>query len=539
MMIIKKKCLLCFSAILMSMLFISQSFSATYYIKNSGDDSASGLSDKSAWKTISKVNGFKFSDGDIVRFKRGDVFYDATMTSPGVNNFTIEDYGDGEKPLFDGDKIQPIYIKDNIRNLTIRNIDISGQDWKSGEHASNILIESVNGVVISGVRGNGHRGGNNSGGRTAIRIRYCYGDVELSNLYLYNWGPTNLPQLGKDIQGIAIRQGNLNNIKIHHSTVFNVNADCIQVANFKGEKCEIYANKFYNFGENAIDVKAADNFDIYDNEFFREPGYGLGGSGSQGESIVTHGEGKDIMERAANNITIRDNYFHDTQYTAFRSSSSEGYGTNNLSIYSNVFVNCKRSVWIGQNTVNAQIFNNIFVNNIDYNDCSSSTCNAIFLDRHSKNDIQISNNTIYNNLQNTKYAIYMVAGSKTVIKYNIIWHNSSSTGAFPFYWKGEGTAPIVEANCWFNPGNSNRVKFDSKTFSASQSDSWVKSGHPGELFGDPLFSDPRAGDFSLKNTSPCSLEGKSFGSNLDYQKILFFRKTSNLSPPKNVRFSGS
>jgi hypothetical protein len=534
-----KRFWLLFSVALTSMLIVGHAFGATYYVKNSGDDGGSGLSDKNAWRTISKVNSFKFADGDTVRFRSGDVFNDATLKSPGVNNFTIEEYGDGEKPLLDGDRIQPISIKDNIRNLTIRNIDISGQDWTSGEHASNILIEAVNGVTISGVIGNGHRGGNRSSGRTAIRIRYCYGDVELSNLYLYNWGPTDLPQMTKDIQGVAIRQGNLNSIKIHHSTIFNVNADAIQVANFKGVKCEIFANKFYNFGENAIDVKAADNFDIYNNEFFREPGYGLGGSGSQGESIVTHGEGKEIMERPASNITIRDNYFHDTQYTGIRSSSSAGYGTNNLSVIRNVFENCKRGVWIGLNTVNAQISDNIFMSDIDFDDCSASTCNSIFLDRHSKSNITISNNTVYNNQQNTKYAIYMVAGSQTVIKHNIVWHNSNAKSAFPFYWKGEGKAPLVEENCWFNPNNSNRVKLASQTFSAAQLDSWVQSGHPGELFENPLFNDPKAGDFSLKSTSPCRNEEQSFGSSVDYQKMPFFGKTSNLSSPKNVRLSGS
>jgi hypothetical protein len=149
------------------------------------------------------------------------------------------------------------------------------------------------------------------------------------------------------------------------------------------------------------------------------------------------------------------------------------------------------------------------------------------------------NNTVYNNQQTTKHAIYMVAGAKTAIKHNIIWHNNSSPSAFPFYWKGEGAAPIVEANCWFNPANSNRLNLGSQTFSASQLDSWVQSGHPGELFGDPLFRDPKAGDYSLRDSSPCRFNGKSFGSDLEYPKMPFFTKKSSLAPPQNFRLSGS
>jgi hypothetical protein len=45
---------------------------ATYYVKSTGSDSNSGLSDALAWKTISKVNSQTFSPGDTILFNCGD-----------------------------------------------------------------------------------------------------------------------------------------------------------------------------------------------------------------------------------------------------------------------------------------------------------------------------------------------------------------------------------------------------------------------------------------------------------------------------------
>lgn len=71
-----------------------------YYVKTGGSDAANGLSDATAWATISKVNGFTFISGDRVLFKRGDSFY-GTLT---VNrsNITFESYGSGAKSIVTG-----------------------------------------------------------------------------------------------------------------------------------------------------------------------------------------------------------------------------------------------------------------------------------------------------------------------------------------------------------------------------------------------------------------------------------------------------
>ena len=71
----KFKCLL-LSMVISCMILIfsiNPGYSATYYVKNGGDDRANGLSDANAWATIAKVNDFAkspgFSDGDIIQLK--------------------------------------------------------------------------------------------------------------------------------------------------------------------------------------------------------------------------------------------------------------------------------------------------------------------------------------------------------------------------------------------------------------------------------------------------------------------------------------
>ena len=46
----------------------------TYYVKNGGSDTADGLSEANAWETLSKVNGFSFSDNDVVLLRHGHIW---------------------------------------------------------------------------------------------------------------------------------------------------------------------------------------------------------------------------------------------------------------------------------------------------------------------------------------------------------------------------------------------------------------------------------------------------------------------------------
>ena len=90
-------------------LFISnsKSYAIDYYVSSSlGNNSNNGLSVSTPWKTLSKVNSFSFQPGDIIHFKRGDIWYNQSLyikySGTSVNPITYTDYGTGNLPEISG-----------------------------------------------------------------------------------------------------------------------------------------------------------------------------------------------------------------------------------------------------------------------------------------------------------------------------------------------------------------------------------------------------------------------------------------------------
>jgi len=101
-MILNKKIIYLFAIIAL----LAMSLSATeYYVKNGGNDAASGLDDDNAWETIAKVNGESFSGDDIIYFKRGDTWREQ-LTPPDSgtsgHQITFGAYGEGADPIING-----------------------------------------------------------------------------------------------------------------------------------------------------------------------------------------------------------------------------------------------------------------------------------------------------------------------------------------------------------------------------------------------------------------------------------------------------
>ena len=69
----------------------------TYYVSTDGDDTADGMSEATAWKTLSQPSTAPLAPGDTVLFRRGDLFRGSVTCREGV---TYAAYGTGEKPCF-------------------------------------------------------------------------------------------------------------------------------------------------------------------------------------------------------------------------------------------------------------------------------------------------------------------------------------------------------------------------------------------------------------------------------------------------------
>lgn len=78
-----------------------------YYVSADGNDTASGLSSATSWKSITKVNSTfaTLKPGDKILFKRGDTFYGTLKISAfgaSGNPITVGAYGTGPNPVLTG-----------------------------------------------------------------------------------------------------------------------------------------------------------------------------------------------------------------------------------------------------------------------------------------------------------------------------------------------------------------------------------------------------------------------------------------------------
>lgn len=98
-----------------------------YYVSNEGNDDNDGLSPATAWKTLEKVNGGSgnvkgakiLKAGDVVLFRRGDIFRGQLIAKKGV---TYSTFGEGPKPVIslspeNGTGSQKWSLKDGSDNI--------------------------------------------------------------------------------------------------------------------------------------------------------------------------------------------------------------------------------------------------------------------------------------------------------------------------------------------------------------------------------------------------------------------------------------
>ena len=115
---------------------------ATYYVDaTNGNDSASGTTTATAWKTINKVNTSTFAAGDQILFKRGEVWRESLVPpSSGASGSPIvfDAYGTGEAPTITGSLDLP---------TAAWSVD-SGNIWKASVTATSmsyVLFGTVSG----------------------------------------------------------------------------------------------------------------------------------------------------------------------------------------------------------------------------------------------------------------------------------------------------------------------------------------------------------------------------------------------------------
>ena len=102
----------------------------SYYVDSSGgNDANNGTSSGTAWKTLTKVNGFTFQPGEKLLFKANGVWSGQLYpkgSGNATNIITLDQYGTGNKPRFDGNGTvtDTVYLE-NQEYWDIKNIEVT------------------------------------------------------------------------------------------------------------------------------------------------------------------------------------------------------------------------------------------------------------------------------------------------------------------------------------------------------------------------------------------------------------------------------
>jgi len=539
--------LLSFLIVIISGWMNASAYAAVYYIKYNGNDKASGLSDTKAWKTIAKVNDYAenpgFANGDSILFNKGDTF--SSMEALGqdgggainwgtISGFTIDSYGTGADPIFDGNTITGDQVIDidasGITNLTIQNITINGMD---GNYNQLIDIHDVNGVTISNIAIDA-RSGSSSFPRPdhLIRLTDIVGDILVEDSTITNCYPTTWNDwVGNDCVGLRLQHNfgggdpkTVGTITIEGNTITGMYSDSIAIEKIQSTNFYIRNNTLGNYAENSLDSKGSHNWQYYNNIVYRTWGNTGGSSPGAASALVIHDSKDNAYE--TEDAKIYNNYFYDEDKAGVRIEEAR-----RLKVYQNYFKDVARALQANW-CMGLDFENNVIVATA----APVGVNEALYVANSVNNDdIKLINNSIYITHADYAEGIYWSAiGGQTggIIRNNAVMIEAGSSG-YPLYMKDGDSSnnfPEVGHNIWYNADHANRVYWDRKTFSGSEQNSWQSTGHSSGLFLDPIFYNPTADDFKLNANSPCLECGA------DVKLIKFLPiSTSKLSSPNHLK----
>ncbi len=502
----------------------------TYFVKpasEGGSDGYTGLSDAQAWATIGKVNLQNFANGDVICLKRGSTFTDATLTLDGISvgrsGIVVQDYGAGNKPWINGNSVQPININHALVNLTLKNIDVSGSDT-SGNRC---LINNVNGIVIDGIDYDGHIGSSSYIRSNAMAVSRVDGDIEIKNCTIQNvmkdtFANTYSAWLVNDAHGIIMYYAGDENVKssgtvsIHDNDIHHIYSDCLQIAGMN-TTVNIYDNNLHDFGENAIDMKHSKYIDFYRNTISHNDYGAANGSGFYGPTAVVSGASANWETFLPSDNIVRENYFNNSKYTAIQTP-----GTNAI-IKNNYINNYFMGVRIGNG--GAKVYGNVF--NLSsgkptVEPYATRWIATMLSGTRITKSVNMYDNTFYMSSNDHLYGIAAqssASANNIQLKNNIVQITRNDVSIYPLYIEdtdNTGNLPISEYNNFYG-AHSNRVRIEETpgswvTYNSTDQTAWRNAGHTGALFTNPNFTNPSAGDLTLKSTSSAIDKGADLGS---------------------------
>jgi hypothetical protein len=300
--------------VLAVMVLCSTSWATTYYVDaTNGNDSNLGTSSDKAWKYLSKVNSMTFEPGDIIRFKRGEVWNEGITLevnySGTINNWIVfADYGNGELPKFDyssnsGEgfyifnqdyiKIQNIHIynayregisiygnsSDRIQGFQLIGCYIENNGLRRGAYDFGLDAQYIDDLTISDTIFDGNR---QSGTRIQscrnVIIARCVGKNHVGGddhdgfliqntdgLYMFDCSAHNNSESGIDLGGYEAYTDNMQNAYVHRCFVYDNDDDGIAISGCQiDDSTPFYTRNiyFYNclsYGNGTYNLKVYEN----------------------------------------------------------------------------------------------------------------------------------------------------------------------------------------------------------------------------------------------------------------------------------------
>jgi len=445
-----------------------------------GNDGNSGRSPRTAWRTLQKVNSTVFNAGDHILFKANGV-WEGQLWPKGSGNhdksIVIDRYGEGQKPLINGQGapfVVHLYNQSHwiIRNLEITNYDplnsvsfkrgiyVRAEDYGSVTclHFTNLSIHDVNGNMASGDASPSKDNGGIFFQVTGDRIPTYFEDILISRCHIYD----------VDRTGIALKSS--------------------------WEKRTLEENINWTPSRNVV---------IRNNMIEKTGGNGLIWRVSL-KPLVEHNVFKECAEELSGNAMFFFNcdsaiaQYNEAYLTVYEPGETDGSGFD-------ADYRCKHTIY-------------------QYNYSHDNGLGAFVVCTNGRSPTAFQHGAVvrYNISQNESREVFHLSGplSRTQIYNNVIFLNENKSNVKIIYHKSWGGYPdntsyhnnifyILGDDCKYDLGGSTHNVFDFNVFFGIHPNSEPTDPH--KIIADPLFVDPGSGyigietleGYKLKNNSPC------------------------------------
>ena len=122
-----------------------------YYVDDiNGNDNANGTSEQTAWKSLNKINSTTFSPGNKICFKAGGTW--TGMLHPlgsgsSSSSIFLDMYGEGEKPLIEGNGAEAAIKLESQEYWTIRNFEVTNKASQRGIRQGIFINGKTDGIT--------------------------------------------------------------------------------------------------------------------------------------------------------------------------------------------------------------------------------------------------------------------------------------------------------------------------------------------------------------------------------------------------------